>query len=70
VVVESIETALTECGDVIQAGLEADSLVTLEAVVRGEASPPQGRPCVFKSAGMAWEDLAVAAAAWEIDRAD
>jgi ornithine cyclodeaminase len=65
VVVESIETALTECGDVIQAGLEADSLVTLEAVVRGEASPPPGRPRVFKSAGMAWEDLAVAAAAWE-----
>ena len=34
----------------------------LAALVRGEAPPPAGRPRLFKSTGMAWEDLVVAAA--------
>jgi ornithine cyclodeaminase len=65
VVVESRATALTEAGDVVQAGLAADDLVTIDELVRGEADIPEGRPRVFKSAGMSWEDLVVAAAAWE-----
>jgi ornithine cyclodeaminase/alanine dehydrogenase-like protein (mu-crystallin family) len=66
VVVESRGSALREAGDVIAAidagALDADALVPLAALVRGEASPAPGRPRFFKSTGMAWEDLVVAAA--------
>jgi ornithine cyclodeaminase/alanine dehydrogenase-like protein (mu-crystallin family) len=66
VVVESRSSALREAGDVIAAigegALREDDLVTLAALMRGEASPAAGRPRLFKSTGMAWEDLVVAAA--------
>jgi ornithine cyclodeaminase/alanine dehydrogenase-like protein (mu-crystallin family) len=65
VVVETRASALAEAGDVIGAGVEAESLVELGDVVRGTAP---GRPdgdaiTVFKSVGLALEDLAVARAA-------
>jgi ornithine cyclodeaminase len=67
VVVESRASALREAGDVIQAiaagALAEDELVGLAELVRGEASPAPGRPRLFKSTGMAWEDLVLAAAA-------
>ena len=67
VVVEARETALREAGDVVQpvaAGLlDTATLVELAAVVRGRAVP-RDRPRLFKSVGMAWEDLVVAAAAY------
>jgi ornithine cyclodeaminase len=66
VVVESRDTALREAGDVIQAGLAEDGLVTIDALVRGEATMAEGVPRVFKSVGMSWEDLVVAAAAYEM----
>jgi ornithine cyclodeaminase/alanine dehydrogenase-like protein (mu-crystallin family) len=66
VVVESRASALREAGDVIGAiddgAIAADGLVPLAALVRGEAVPAAGRPRLFKSTGMAWEDLVVAAA--------
>jgi ornithine cyclodeaminase/alanine dehydrogenase-like protein (mu-crystallin family) len=62
VVVESRASALREAGDVIQAGLDPESLVPLASLVRGDARPTEGRPRLFKSTGMAWEDLVVAAA--------
>ena len=66
VVVESRGSALREAGDVIAAieagALDADALVPLAALVRGEAAAAPGRPRLFKSTGMAWEDLVVAAA--------
>jgi ornithine cyclodeaminase len=66
VVVESRASALREAGDVIaaiEAGvLHADALVPLAALVRGEARPADNAPRFFKSTGMAWEDLVVAAA--------
>jgi len=66
VVVESRASALREAGDVIQAidagVLREDELVGLAELVRGEASPAPGRPRLFKSTGMAWEDLVLAAA--------
>jgi ornithine cyclodeaminase/alanine dehydrogenase-like protein (mu-crystallin family) len=66
VVIESRGSALREAGDVIQAveagALDAEALVPLAALVRGEARPAPGRPRLFKSTGMAWEDLVVAAA--------
>jgi ornithine cyclodeaminase/alanine dehydrogenase-like protein (mu-crystallin family) len=65
IVVESRASALREAGDVILA-IEAgattpDDLVTLAALVRGEAEPAPGRPRLFKSTGMAWEDAVLAA---------
>ena len=66
VVVESRASALREAGDVI-AAIEAgaigrDALHGLAALVRGEVSPAPGRPRLFKSTGMAWEDLVLATA--------
>jgi ornithine cyclodeaminase len=67
VVVESRATALREAGDVVLAigegALAAGALIELGSLVRGEAPPPDhGRPRLFKSTGMAWEDAVVASA--------
>jgi ornithine cyclodeaminase len=66
IVVESRTSALREAGDVIAAiaaGVTtADALVTLSALVRGEAAPAPGHPRLFKSTGMSWEDAVVATA--------
>lgn len=63
VVVEDRATALREAGDVVlavQAGaLDPDRLVELADLVHGRWTAGPG-PRVFKSVGMAWEDLAVA----------
>jgi len=68
VVVESRGSALREAGDVIAAidagVLDADALVPIAALVRGDAAAAPGRPRLFKSTGMAWEDLVVAAAVY------
>jgi ornithine cyclodeaminase/alanine dehydrogenase-like protein (mu-crystallin family) len=65
VVVEARSAALREAGDVIQAiergALAPDSLTTLAELVTGAASVPDERPRLFKSTGMAWEDVVVAA---------
>jgi ornithine cyclodeaminase/alanine dehydrogenase-like protein (mu-crystallin family) len=64
-VVEDAATALRETGDVIRAvadgALRPGTLVGLAEVVTGRSDVPEGRPRVFTSVGMAWEDLAVAA---------
>lgn len=69
VVAESHEVALRECGDIVLAigadAFDAGRLHTLDALVRGDVTVPQDRPRLFKSAGMAWEDLGVGAAAYE-----
>ncbi|MEU2431078.1 ornithine cyclodeaminase family protein [Streptomyces sp. NPDC007861] len=69
VVVEARTAALREAGDIIQpvrAGvLNPETLVTLAALVRGTAVVDRSRPRLFKSVGMAWEDLVVAGAAYE-----
>jgi ornithine cyclodeaminase/alanine dehydrogenase-like protein (mu-crystallin family) len=66
VVVESRASALREAGDVIAAveagAIAADDLIGLAPLVRGEVAPPAGAPRLFKSTGMAWEDLVIAAA--------
>ncbi|MCY7324692.1 MAG: ornithine cyclodeaminase family protein [Microbacteriaceae bacterium] len=65
VVVEDIAVALREGGDVVipigEGVLAADSLVTLAAIVTGAMPVDRGRPRVFTSSGMAWEDLVIAA---------
>jgi ornithine cyclodeaminase/alanine dehydrogenase-like protein (mu-crystallin family) len=69
-VVETRESALAEAGDVVLAiadgVLAADALHELAAVVRGELGRgDDSQITVFKSVGLALEDLAVAAAAVE-----
>ncbi len=67
VVVEGMGAATREAGDVVLAMksgvLAADDLVPLAELAQGRtvASGPR----LFKSVGMAWEDLVVAAAAYE-----
>jgi ornithine cyclodeaminase/alanine dehydrogenase-like protein (mu-crystallin family) len=66
VVVESRASALREAGDVIGAigagAVREDSLVALADVVCGRVVVDLGRPRLFKSTGMAWEDAVVASA--------
>jgi ornithine cyclodeaminase len=66
VVVEDVATALREAGDVIQAigenAVTPADLVTMRDVVTGTVEVPADRPLVFKSVGMSWQDLVVAAA--------
>lgn len=66
VVVEDVATALREAGDVVLAiadgTLEPPDLLPMCDVVTGARTPPPERPLVFKSVGMAWQDLVVAAA--------
>ncbi|WP_405057554.1 ornithine cyclodeaminase family protein [Kribbella sp. NBC_01505] len=69
VVVESQTAATTEAGDVIQAvaagTLAPDAVVELGAVLRGDVPIDPARRRIFKSVGMAWQDLAVATAVFE-----
>jgi ornithine cyclodeaminase len=68
VIVESRPSALREAGDVIQAvrsgAIGEGELRDLGELVRGEVSVRTDRPRLFKSTGMAWEDLVTAAAAF------
>lgn len=68
VVVEDVTTSLREAGDVVMAiadgALDAGDLLSLADVVTGRIPPHTGRPTVFKSVGMAWQDLLVAVAAY------
>ncbi|MFI6983526.1 ornithine cyclodeaminase family protein [Embleya sp. NPDC050154] len=69
VYVEARAAALEEAGDlIIPAGEQAlDAVlapVNLAELVRGRAAVPDDRPRLFKSVGMAWEDLAVAVHAY------
>ncbi|MGW7071635.1 ornithine cyclodeaminase family protein [Streptomyces sp. NPDC054855] len=74
VVAESHEVALRECGDIVLAtatgAFDMKKLRTLDELIRGEVQLPEDRPRLFKSAGMAWEDLGVAAAVYEGVRAE
>ena len=66
VLVEDVATALREAGDVVLAvadgALAWTDLVALRDVVVDQRPLPADRPLVFKSVGMSWEDLVVAAA--------
>jgi len=68
VLVESMATAKAECGDVIQAVDEGhltwgDVRTWAESLDAGAVA--SDAPVVFKSAGMSWEDIVVAAAIYE-----
>lgn len=70
VVVESRDSALREAGDIIMAGDQPAELIdaSLAELVTGSVRPPAGRR-LFKSVGEAWEDLALASLAFELDQA-
>ncbi|MFJ5234048.1 ornithine cyclodeaminase family protein [Kitasatospora sp. NPDC088391] len=63
--VEAREVALREAGDLLMAGAGAERLANLSELVTGAAAVRHDRPRFFKSVGMAWQDLAVAAAQYE-----
>ncbi|MDP9693831.1 UNVERIFIED_ORG: ornithine cyclodeaminase [Arthrobacter globiformis] len=64
--VESATTALAEAGEVVDAvvhgGVKKENLVTLARLHRDGPLKPSSRPAVFKTTGMPWQDLAIAAA--------
>ncbi len=62
-VVEARSAARREAGDIVLAG--PVEVATLAELVRGEVPVAPDRPRLFKSVGMAWEDLVVAAAAYD-----
>lgn len=68
--VESLSSCQREAGDIILAmasGAVAgpERLNTLADLVQGLKPRPSGRPAVFKTTGMPWQDLAVAAGVYE-----
>lgn len=67
VIVEDLETALREAGDVVLAvsegTLSRKKLISMREVIAGAAPVAAGQPVVFKSVGMSWQDLVVADAA-------
>lgn len=68
VVVEDRETALREAGDImipLRSGMVPPDHIAadLRDLVTGRFEPPHDRPAFFKSVGMAWQDLVIAAAA-------
>ncbi|MFE7664080.1 ornithine cyclodeaminase family protein [Streptomyces celluloflavus] len=73
IVVESRAAAVREAGDLIPelaAGrLDRAALIPLADLATGAATVDRARPRLFKSVGMAWEDLVVAGAAYEADAA-
>jgi ornithine cyclodeaminase/alanine dehydrogenase-like protein (mu-crystallin family) len=73
IVVESRTSALREAGDLImptRSGVIAEDDIdgNLADLVAGSVRIDPGRPRFFKSTGMAWEDLVVAAAVYERHR--
>ena len=67
VIVEDLETAMRECGEIVQASragvLARNDIVPLADVVSGVAHRHMNAgPVFFKGSGMAWEDLVVARA--------
>lgn len=66
VLVEDVDTALREAGDIILAAnegaVEKAALIPMRQTIVGAATIATGRPVVFKSVGMSWQDLVIASA--------
>lgn len=63
IVVEDVATAAGSAGELVLAGIGAQSLEPLDQLVRAAPTWDDTRPAVVKTVGMAWEDAVVAAAA-------
>lgn len=70
-VVEDIGVALREAGDIIipigEGRLDASVLVPMRDIITGATLVDHGRPRIFKSSGMSWEDLVVASEVYRRD---
>jgi thiomorpholine-carboxylate dehydrogenase len=66
VVVESRDSAKRESGDVMLTGAKVDA--EIGEILAGKAAAPSGGRVVFKSVGMAIEDLAAAKLVWQARR--
>ncbi|MFD8482137.1 ornithine cyclodeaminase family protein [Kitasatospora sp. NPDC059673] len=64
--VEARAVARREAGDLLMAQAAEERLVNLSELLAGAAVVRHDRPRFFKSVGMAWQDLAVAAAQYEL----
>jgi ornithine cyclodeaminase/alanine dehydrogenase-like protein (mu-crystallin family) len=62
-VVDDRDAAAAEAGDLLQAGRTPDA--TLRELLEGSATPPAGRTTVFKSVGVAAQDVAAGQRALE-----
>lgn len=64
-VVEDTSVALREAGDLLipvgEGVIDPASLVPLRDIIMEATAVDQGRPRIFKSTGMSWEDLVIAA---------
>ncbi len=64
VVVEEVRLALGESGDLViplrEGVIDGSSLVAMRQIMTGTKLVDRGRPRVFKSSGMSWEDLVIA----------
>jgi ornithine cyclodeaminase/alanine dehydrogenase-like protein (mu-crystallin family) len=64
-VVEDIAVALREAGDLLiplrEGVIDPASLVPMRDIITDATPVDHGRPRVFKSSGMSWEDLVIAA---------
>jgi alanine dehydrogenase len=70
VIVDQLETARLESGDLLKAGYDLDSALDLGAVLAGKAALPAGEgPIVFESHGLAIWDLAAGRTVLEAARA-
>ncbi len=63
--VEARAVARREAGDLLMAGAAEERQINLSELVTGGAVVRHDRPRLFKSVGMAWQDLAVAAAQYD-----
>ncbi|MFD8593491.1 ornithine cyclodeaminase family protein [Kitasatospora sp. NPDC059646] len=68
--VEARAVARREAGDLLMAGAAEERQINLSELVTGGAVVRHDRPRLFKSVGMAWQDLAVAAAQYASVRPD
>lgn len=73
VVVENVETAVRECGDIViaidEGHVDPARLVPMRQFVVSPTGAEVGTgPVVFKSSGMSWEDLVIAEAAYRRHR--
>jgi ornithine cyclodeaminase len=71
VVVEDLATTEREAGDVIialtEGAITSNHLVPLRDIVVGMVPVDRGRPRIFKSTGMSWEDLVIATAVYQAE---
>lgn len=65
VIVDDVQQCQLEAGDLLKAGVDWSSVIPLADLVRGKTKAGDGRLLLFKSVGLALEDVAVASHVYE-----